>query len=118
MSRRRSFRRSSLLVLTGAALLVAGCTSPGSGPTAAVAPTTSGRPLVSSTLAVPDGLAEGPFDEPRQVLAPEGGSVSLWARVPTARLAAWAPDGSLLVSRPKAGDVLALTPSSGAEPPA
>lgn len=106
-----------VLVLGGTALLLAACTSTGPAPTAA-APVTSGRPLVTSTLVVPDALAEGPFDQPRQVLAPDGWSVSLWARVPTARLAAWAPDGTLLVSRPKVGDVLALTPGAGAEPPA
>jgi glucose/arabinose dehydrogenase len=43
--------------------------------------------------------------------------VSLWARLPGARLAAWTPDGALLVSRPGAGDVVALTPSSGGNPP-
>jgi glucose/arabinose dehydrogenase len=37
--------------------------------------------------------------------------MSVWARVPKARLAAWAPDGALLVSVPAAGQVLRLTPA-------
>ena len=38
----------------------------------------------------------GPFDEPRQALVPEGWTMSVWARIPEARLAAWTPDGALL----------------------
>ncbi|WP_250031028.1 PQQ-dependent sugar dehydrogenase [Paractinoplanes maris] len=41
--------------------------------------------------------------------APPGWTVSLWARVPGARLLAWAPDDKLLVSRPESGDVLVLS---------
>lgn len=37
--------------------------------------------------------------------------MSVWARVPQARLAAWAPDGALLVSVPAAGQVLRLAPA-------
>jgi glucose/arabinose dehydrogenase len=118
MSRRRTSGRASLAALVGVVLLAAGCTSTSSGSApAAEVPATSGRALVTSTLVVPDGLAEAPFDDARQVLAPEGWSVSLWARVPAARLAAWTPDGTLLVSRPRSGDVLALTPGTGSAPP-
>ncbi|WP_250005502.1 gluconolaconase [Actinoplanes sp. M2I2] len=58
---------------------------------------------------VRDGNGEAPFDRARQVQAPPGWTVGVWARVPGARLLAWAPDGKLLVSRPESGDVLALT---------
>jgi glucose/arabinose dehydrogenase len=37
--------------------------------------------------------------------------MSVWARVDGARLAAWTPDGRLLVSRPDAGDVQVLSPA-------
>lgn len=66
--------------------------------------------LVSTPVVVPAQLADDPFDRPRQVLVPPGWTMSLWAKVPGARLAAWAPDGALLVSRPGAGEVLRLTP--------
>jgi glucose/arabinose dehydrogenase len=39
--------------------------------------------------------------------------MSVFARVSDARLAAWAPDGALLVSVPSHGDVLKLTPDGG-----
>ena len=39
---------------------------------------------------------------------PAGWEVSVWAKVPGARLLAWTPDRKLLVSRPKVGDVLVL----------
>ncbi len=32
--------------------------------------------------------------------------MSVWARIPKARLEAWAPDGALLVSVPSSGQVL------------
>lgn len=95
---------------------LAACSSPapitgpvptsGSGATTTSASTTR-IGLVQTRLRVPDG-AGAPFDEPRTVLAPEGWTASLLAEVPGARLLAWAPDGRLLVSRPRSGDVLAL----------
>ena len=118
--RRRAVSRCPRVVLlaAGAAALLATACTPASGPgtSVAAAPPTSGRPLVASALQVPAGLAEAPFDQPRQVLAPDGWSVGLWARVPAARLAAWTPEGTLLVSRPKSGDVLALTPGGSGTP--
>jgi glucose/arabinose dehydrogenase len=64
--------------------------------------------LQQSTLVVPDAL-KGEFD-PHQVLIPAGWTMSVWAAVPDARLAAWTPDGALLVSRPGEGQVVRLTP--------
>jgi glucose/arabinose dehydrogenase len=68
--------------------------------------------LETSRLAVPAGLGDAPLDRPREVRAPAGWTVAVWARVPGARLAAWTPDGRLLVSRPGAGDVVELTPGT------
>ncbi|MEV6344396.1 gluconolaconase [Actinoplanes sp. NPDC051851] len=50
----------------------------------------------------------------RQVMAPPGWTVELWSQVPGARLMAWTPEGTLLVSRPKFGDVVELTPGDAA----
>jgi len=44
------------------------------------------------------------------VLVPPGWAMSVFARVPSARLATWAPDGTLLVSVPENGSVVRLTP--------
>ncbi len=120
MSSRRAPVRP-LVLASAAMLLVAGCsTSTGApaGPAASDAdtPATSGPPLVESPLAVPSGLDDGSLGQPRKVLAPGGWTVSVWARVDGARLEAWTPDGRLLVSRPKSGDVVALSPSSSGPP--
>lgn len=78
-------------------------------PSAAV-PTSA---LVPAVLEVPAGLGQPPFDRPRQPLIPSGWTMSVWARVQGARLAVWAPDGTLLVSRPSSGQVVRLSPSPG-----
>ena len=65
--------------------------------------------LVPVTLTVPAELAQSPLDTPRQALVPTGWTMSVWARVPNARLAAWAPDGALLVSVPDEGRVVRLS---------
>jgi len=97
-------------------LLVTACSptaDDAAAPPAAAGPSTSGDALVGSALTVGPGLDQTPLDQPRQVLAPAGWTVSVWARVDGARLAAWTPDGALLVSRPKAGEVVAVAPGSG-----
>ncbi len=107
-----------LAVLT---LLVACAGGPSGPPTpaqAAGATPAPGPTRAPTTVVVPEGLAAAPFDRPREVRAPAGWTVQLWARVPGARLAAWAPDGRLLISRPGEGDVLALTPGAGPPAPA
>lgn len=105
-------------LLVGASLL-AGCTdapapppaASSSGATASSAPPATGAAAVA--VEVPPGLAEAPFDQPREVRVPAGWTMAVWARTPRPRLAAWAPDGTLLVSVPSAGTVLRFTPREG-----
>jgi glucose/arabinose dehydrogenase len=52
-----------------------------------------------------------------RIQAPAGWTVSLWAGLPGARLLAWTPDGTLLVSRPKFGDVIEFVPGQGGAAP-
>lgn len=66
--------------------------------------------LVPAAVEVPTNLAQAPFDQPRQALIPEGWTIELYAVVPDARLAVWAPDDTLLVSVPETGQVLRLDP--------
>jgi glucose/arabinose dehydrogenase len=101
--------------LAGIALLTACSTSPPPEPQAT--PPSSARPtvdtatgLVATTVEVESDLAQAPFDRPRQALVPAGWTLSVWARVPRARLAAWAPDGTLLISQPSSGEVVRLAP--------
>ncbi|GIE97597.1 PQQ-dependent sugar dehydrogenase [Paractinoplanes rishiriensis] len=74
--------------------------------------------LTATTVRPLDGTGDFPFDQERQVQAPAGWQVTVWARVPSARLLAWTPDGTLLVSRPKEGDIVELTPARGDARPA
>ena len=108
--------------LVGIALL-AGCStstppqpSPGSptSPTPPAAPSPASAKLVPASVDVSGDLAQSPFDEPRQALVPEGWTLSVWARIPEARLAAWTPDNALLVSIPESGQIVKLTPTPGA----
>lgn len=72
--------------------------------------------LTTVTVAAPDGLDAAPFDTPRQAQVPAGWTISVWARVPKARLAAWTPDGALLVSVPSTGEVVKLVATQGGPP--
>src|SRR5882724_8875688 len=116
---RSSGIRSSLAVAAAAVIAcVSACDSAvpylRSGASAGGAPAASApNGLVSTSVTVPPELADAPFDSPRQALVPAGWTMSVWARVPKARLAAWAPDGTLLVSRPSAGQVVRLVPGAG-----
>jgi glucose/arabinose dehydrogenase len=119
-----------LAVLAGLAallLLVPACsTADGTPPVANAAPeaapggappsaTTAG--LVPTPVAVGPGMGDEPFDTARSVQTPARWTASVWARVPNARLEAWAPDGSLLVSLPATGEVTRLVPgANGAAP--
>ncbi|WP_326548825.1 gluconolaconase [Mycolicibacterium sp. ND9-15] len=110
-------RRNVIAGLTGAVLLTAcsACSETAPEPTprpSSPAPTADASTgLVPVTVAVDPEFAQSPFDEPRQALVPAGWSMSVWARVPKARLAAWAPDRTLLVSQPSTGEVLRLQPT-------
>jgi glucose/arabinose dehydrogenase len=105
-------RRAAVLAATVIVGITAACgagsplstASGGPAPSAAVP-----QDLRAATLVVPDAL-KGTFD-PHQVLIPAGWTMSVWASVPDARLAAWTPDGALLVSRPGEGQVVRLTPN-------
>lgn len=89
-------------------------TSAVSGKEAPVAAAAAG--LVPVTVQVPPGLDAAPFDEPRQALVPPGWTLSVSARIPDARLAAWTPDGDLLVSVPDSGRVVLLSPTGEQRP--
>ena len=97
-------------------VLVAACSVNSTNSTQSPAPTAEAPAgLVPVTVQVDPDLAQAPFDEPRRAMVPAGWTLSVWARVPKARLAAWAPDGSLLVSVPSSGQVIRAEPS-GAGP--
>ena len=114
---------ASAVMAGGLALALAACSADGR-----AAPETSPRqtvpvpssatsakvPALAATTVRPlAGTGAAPFDQTRRLQAPPGWTVTVWARVPGARLLAWAPDGRLLVSRPKSGDVVELIPGKG-----
>jgi glucose/arabinose dehydrogenase len=106
------FVRRLVLLVTPLVLVASGCSaSSGAAPTAAVSTS-----LVPVTVTVPAGMGAAPFDVARQALVPRGWTMSVFARVPSARLAAWAPDGTLLVSVPGNGTVVRLTPDGKVTP--
>lgn len=116
----RATRRRMSVGIAGAAV-IAGCANPSPAPPpGAPAPPQSApapRPeapagLVPVTIEVPDGLGGAPFDSPREALVPDGWTMSVWARILGARLTAWTPDGALLVSVPRTGQMMRLTPSA------
>jgi glucose/arabinose dehydrogenase len=110
-----------LLHVTAAATVacaLAACTpAEPAGETPGAVPSVSGN-LVDTRVRVLDGAGAAPFDEQRRLQAPPGWTVTVWARVPGARLLAWTPDNRLLVSRPGFGDVVALVPGAGGAAPA
>lgn len=99
-----------------AALLTACSTAstPQTRETTAAPTAESAAGLSPVTVQVAPDLAQAPFDEPRQALIPPGWTLSVWARMPKPRLAAWTPDGALLVSVPSAGEVVVLRPTENA----
>jgi glucose/arabinose dehydrogenase len=105
-------RSRHLACSVAAVMLLAGCATGSTPAPSTPAPTTAVAPagLVPVTVTVPAGLDQQPFDTARQALVPPGWTLSVWARVPKARLAAWTPDGRLLVSLPSTGQVLVVQP--------
>jgi len=105
--------------IAGMALLTACSTAPAPTPEtsapSSVAPTAEpAAGLAPVTVQVDPELAQAPFDEPRQALVPAGWTMSVWARMPKPRLAAWTPDGALLISVPSTGEVVRLQPTDAA----
>jgi glucose/arabinose dehydrogenase len=105
--------RKALTLCAVGLLLATGCSSQqqatpssaSSAPSSTAAPTAG---LSEVTVAVPAGLGDAPFDSPRKALVPNGWTLSVWARMSKPRLAAWTPDGRLLISVPSTGQVVAL----------
>lgn len=116
--------RNGLVVGLVGIVVLAGCSaeSPPAQSPAPASPTTPAAPapasgkLVSVPVDVPADLAQSPLDEPRHALIPDGWTMSVWARIPKARLETWTPDGALLVSVPASGQILKLTPKPAAAP--
>ncbi|WP_062204439.1 PQQ-dependent sugar dehydrogenase [Demequina salsinemoris] len=139
-SRTTRVARGGARALAGALALIAlaacdagGTTIASTQSAAASAPATSGTPATAASstssassapdvtfeigdlepvaLTVADGTDPGAA-EGRALNLPHGWTAEVWADVPGARLAAWSPDGSLLVSTGDGGAVWALTPTS------
>ena len=113
-------RKRLTVGLIGVAVLAACSTESPPQQSTAPASTSPAAPaspkLVATSLKVPHDLAQSPLDQPNQALVPEGWTLSVWARVPKARMATWTPDGALLVSVPASGQIVKLTPKHGAAP--
>ncbi|OBG86802.1 gluconolaconase [Mycobacterium sp. E802] len=103
--------RSAIAVIT-VAVLAACSAEPTSEPAPPSASTTEQPPagLASVLLQVPERFAQAPLDEPRRAQVPAGWTIEVIARIPKARMAAFAPDGTLLVSVPATGQVLTVLP--------
>src|ERR1700712_2589015 len=117
----RAGGRAALVGCAAFVLLASGCSGgSASAPDAAGVPVTGSdavpAAMQSVRVTVPAGLRSAPFDTSRTVQLPAGWHLSVWARVPGARVEAWAPDGRLLVSRRGNGDVVALTPRGSSVP--
>jgi glucose/arabinose dehydrogenase len=119
----RLVARAALVILA-----VTGCTAePGPTPTATdtllttpPSASTVPDPGVGQLVAVPLTVAEGtsPGSAQGQSLnIPQGWTADVWAKVPNARLAAWTPDGGLLVSSAKTGTIVELTPAGDGKAP-
>ncbi|MGX9789110.1 PQQ-dependent sugar dehydrogenase [Mycobacterium sp. MMS18-G62] len=103
----RVWLRRKHIGLIGIALIAA-CSASPAPPHGPAPQAQSPTGLAPVTVTVDAAMAQSPFDRPRQVLVPPGWTMSVWARIPKARLAVWAPDGTLLISVPSAGQILRL----------
>src|ERR1700743_1259591 len=116
------FHRFPLLLTAAAAVgALAACAGPGA-PVSRGAAASAPAPVASSaanTLVVPAGEGGGALSTQRTLTVPAGWTARVWARVPGARMEAWTPQGSLLVSVPGAGKVMELAPGpAGTRAPA
>src|SRR6478752_10275581 len=108
--------RRAVLVAAALTLILASCAAPDgrSHETVPVRVDTTlsaaARPLTAVTVSVPGALRAAPFNVKRTLSVPQGWTISVWARIPKARLLAWAPDGRLLVSQPAYGRIAQLIP--------
>ncbi|OBK16514.1 PQQ-dependent sugar dehydrogenase [Mycobacterium asiaticum] len=112
--------REVLVAVLVGIVVVAGCTT-GSprlqpSPPRPAPPAPASGKLVSAPVGIAGDLAQAPLDQPRQALIPDGWTISVWARIPKARLEIWTPDRALLVSVPSSGQIVKLTPKPGAAP--
>ena len=100
------------LLATAVALLVSACAPSASSTAPEGAPPSAAEPagLEPVTLRVPEGMGAAPLDTERRPRVPRGWTMSVFARIPSARLIAWAPDGALIVSVPEEGSVVRLVP--------
>ncbi len=109
-----------LIIGSIAMIVTAGCAGPApirsDAPPVAAPTAARSAELVPSVVAVAPDAAAAPFDVTREALIPAGWTISVWARVPKARLAAWTPDGALLVSLPATGQVVRLAPNGAGAP--
>jgi glucose/arabinose dehydrogenase len=102
-------------LVTAATIAVAACSAAGGQGPGAALPASPVAPPPSSaatTLVVPAGEGGGNLSVPRTIVLPAGWTATVWARVPDARMEAWTPDGTLLVSQPNRGSVVELRPDA------
>jgi glucose/arabinose dehydrogenase len=104
----RAWRRSAAALLAVALVASCGTQAEPSDTSAPEAPAAAAPGLTPVTVEVPSGMRQPPFDVPRQALVPPGWTMSVFSRVPRVRMAAFAPDGALLVSVPYTGEVVRL----------
>ncbi len=71
---------------------------------------------VNTKLKVPSSMNYSPFNINRYLKVPPNFSISVYARIPSARFIAVAPNGDLLVSQPSTGKVL-IVRSNGTRDP-
>ncbi|PCN48123.1 sugar dehydrogenase [Curtobacterium sp. 'Ferrero'] len=113
-----------LSVITAAVLLggLVACTGTPSGTTSSsagggAAPTDNPTvDLHTVRLSVADGADAGAADG-RSLRVPSGWRAEVWADVPGARMAAWLPDGSMLVTTGDHGTLLRLDPRGNGKAP-
>lgn len=107
-------RRRAVTGAIALAVLVSACATnpPASTGGSAGEPSPAAEPagLVPAKVEVPKGMDAAPLNMIRRALVPRGWTISVFARVPLARLEAWAPDDTMLVSVPKEGSVVRLVP--------